>query len=153
MDDGKQVFIDKLQELKVLGDPAVNRFKEDDGRSTRIPHLEEACKEWKAIVQQPGLKYQHVDKEQLKSIEKACDDTLSWLSTLKQKQDSLPKHEDPVLTIAAMDAKNEELTKLADSVLGRGDASPAELPGGSPTMPEEEPVEKPAPPPVPQQVP
>lgn len=127
MDDGKQAIIAKLDELRVLGDPVINRCKENDERAGRIASFEKATAALKATAQLPA------NVEKGKSVEKACDDAMQWLAALVEKQEKLSKHENPVLLCSSIDARHEELSKLADSVLGgRGDTSPGELPGGSP---------------------
>mmetsp|Transcript_27864 Transcript_27864/g.84105 ORF Transcript_27864/g.84105 Transcript_27864/m.84105 type:complete len:794 (+) Transcript_27864:157-2538(+) len=143
LDDGKQVFEDKLAELKVLGDPAERRYREESRRPELISSLAEAAAAIKATAQKPGTKHKHVEKERLRSLEKACDDAKAWLDDLKAKQARLSKTEDPVLDCASIEARHEELSRLADAIL-EGRAEPAADTGllGSPDVHEEERGEK-----------
>lgn len=127
MDDGKDVFISKLAELQVLGDPAVNRFTEKSRRPELVTSLENAVSMFKSIAQKPGPKHKHVDTTKLNSLLAACEDTAQWLADMKAKQDKLPKYEDPVLDCASIEKRSEELTSAAEAILeGRVDtiASP-----------------------------
>mmetsp|Transcript_79931 Transcript_79931/g.226103 ORF Transcript_79931/g.226103 Transcript_79931/m.226103 type:complete len:795 (+) Transcript_79931:59-2443(+) len=122
LDEGKQVFIGKLAELRVLGDPAERRFKEEARRPELISGLEEAAASFKATAVKPGAKHKNVDKDRLKSLERACEDALAWLADMKPRQAKVLKSDDPVLDCASIEARSEELSRLADAVLeGRGD--------------------------------
>merc|ERR1719221_17905 len=123
MDDEKDVFISKLAELQVLGDPAVNRFSEDTRRPELISGYENAVSMFKATAQKPGSKHKHIDATKLNSLLAACEDAEQWLTEMKTKQDKLPKYEDPVLDCASIEKRSEELTNLGEAILeGRGDA-------------------------------
>jgi len=123
LDDSKQVFIEKINELKVLGDPVERRFKEETRRPDLVKALEGAAKSLKATAQKPPAKYKTLDKERLKSLEKACEEASQWLAEVKAKQKGLAKCEDPVLECAALEARVEELTRLSDAILeGRQDS-------------------------------
>jgi len=123
LDDSKQVFIDKLSELRVLGDPPERRFKEEGRRPELIQALEEAAASTKATAQKPGAKHKNLDKERLRSLERACEEATQWLADMRAKQQRVPKNEDPVLDCASLEARAEELTRLADAILeGRQDS-------------------------------
>lgn len=123
LDDSKQVFIDKMDELRVLGDPAERRFKEELRRPELVKALQEAVKSFKATAQKPPAKYKSLDKDRLKSLEKACDEAKQWLDEMVGKQKGTPKNEDPVLDCASLEARTEELSRLSDAIMeGRQDS-------------------------------
>lgn len=129
--EGKRVFIDKLAELKVLGAPVERRFRDDERRPEASASLERAAQQLKAAAKQVAGKPKY-EPAHLKSLEKACDETVRWLTEMKAKQSMLPRHEDPILDCAAIQTRKQELIKLAESILGReGDG--AEMSDGNTT--------------------
>merc|ERR1712039_1066171 len=106
---------------------------ESEERPVRIMSLEKEAARYKALAQNPGAEHRQIEKDKLASMEKASDDALQWLGALKEKQEKQAKHEEPVLLCSHIQVRLEELSKLAESVLGRAaESSPVELPGGSP---------------------
>mmetsp|Transcript_58465 Transcript_58465/g.153956 ORF Transcript_58465/g.153956 Transcript_58465/m.153956 type:complete len:775 (+) Transcript_58465:102-2426(+) len=113
MDDPKQVFVDKLAELKVLGGPVEARAREAEGRPELEASLKKGAEKHKAAAKRPAKKMEDNAKRQ--QLDEACDAALKWLADLQAKQAALAKHEDPALDCAGLEAKIEELAKLADS--------------------------------------
>jgi len=139
LDDGKQVFEEKLAELRVLGDPVERRFKEECRRGELSRALEEAVASYKASSQR--ARHKLVDRDRLRGLERACDDAVAWLADMTTRQARLPKCEEPLLDCASIEARTEELARLADAVLeGRQDSNTDVM--GSPDMHEEEFIEK-----------
>lgn len=116
-DGTKIAFIDKLDELKVVGDPVVWRFKESSMREEWIQALNGTISNYRNAAETPGEKFGHIAPEKLTSILTACNELDKWLQETKGKQDKLAKHERPVLVCADMEKKNQELAKMADDIL------------------------------------
>jgi len=116
-DASKVVFIEKLDELKKIGDPVVWRCKESQIRDEWVQALSGTVSNYKAAAESPGDKYGHIAPEKLAKIMKECDTMSAWLSDLQAKQATLPKYERPVLMCADMEKKNQELAKMADEIL------------------------------------
>ncbi|CAJ1443887.1 unnamed protein product [Effrenium voratum] len=115
-DDPKEAFVEKLQELKVLGGPAELRYKEELKRPELINSLEESIGRFKAAAKKPSRSI--TDNAKLQNLEKTCEEVQVWLTEMKEKQSKLSKLDDSILTAESLQAKTEELSKLADSVLG-----------------------------------
>jgi len=130
-DATKVQYIDKLDELKKLGEPAAFRSKEAEMRADWIKALEGTIKNYGTPAKEPGENYSHIDTSKLASIVVECDELAAWLNDMKAKQEALPKYEKPVLLCGEMEKKNKELAKMADAIL-------------------KEPKPKPAPPPAPE---
>jgi len=117
VDGTKVMYIEKLEELKKVGDPVVWRFKESQIRAEWVAALSGTISNYKAAAEAPGDKYGHIDPAKLAKITKECDAISQWLASLQAKQSTLAKHEKPVLLCADMEKKNQELAKLADEIL------------------------------------
>jgi molecular chaperone DnaK (HSP70) len=114
----KAQYIEKLDELKSKhGDAVAWRFKEDEMRADWIEAVSGTVKNYRTAAEAPGDKYGHIAAEKLAKIIAACTQLSEWLADMKQKQDSVPKTEKPVLLCADMEKKNQELSKMADEIL------------------------------------
>jgi len=116
-DATKVQYVEKLTELKAIGEPCAWRANEDSMRADWIKAVEGTITNYKAAAQNPGEKYGHIAEEKLGKIITNCDDAKKWLDDLVAKQAALPKTEKPVLLCAEMEKKNQELAKQADEIL------------------------------------
>jgi len=113
MDEEKQVFVDKLAELKVIGGPVERRFREEERRPDLIAALEKAAQDSRAAIRQ--AKPKNGDGEKLRSLNMACAEALKWLAEAREKQSKLTRREDPVLDGDVMVARTEEINRLAEA--------------------------------------
>jgi len=136
-DATKVQYIDKLEELKKLGEPAAFRFKEAEMRDEWIKAVEGTIKNYSTAAKEPGESYSHIDPTKLASIVVEADELEAWLTDMKAKQEALPKYEKPVLLCSEMEKKNKDLAKLADAVLKEPKPKPA-APEPAPEAPKED---------------
>jgi molecular chaperone DnaK (HSP70) len=139
-DATKAQFIEKLDELKSLGDVVVWRFKEDSMRKEWIDAVSGTVNNYRNAAENPGDKYGHIAPEKLQKITAACNELDKWLTEMKTKQDAMPKTEKPVLICADMEKKNQELAKTADEIL----KEPKPAPPKEEKPAEEKPADAPA---------
>lgn len=130
-DRRKAAYVEKLQELKVEGDPVVWRFKEDNMRAEWIAAMSGTIGNYRSAAQQPGERYGHIAPEKLANIIAECGKTERWLQTLTAEQARLAKHVKPVLLCSEMEKMNQGLAKFADAILKEPKIMPAE-----PTVPQ-----------------
>eukprot|EP00931_Biecheleriopsis_adriatica_P106951 TRINITY_DN812_c1_g1_i5.p1 TRINITY_DN812_c1_g1~~TRINITY_DN812_c1_g1_i5.p1 ORF type:complete len:562 (-),score=187.64 TRINITY_DN812_c1_g1_i5:191-1771(-) len=142
-DATKVQYVEKLDDLKKIGDPVVFRFKEDETRTEWISAVTGTIANYSNAAKNPGDQYGHIDAEKLASIVKECDSLTAWLTDMQEKQAAKPKHETPVLTCVDMEKKNQELAKFADAILREPKPKPAPPP--EPEKKEEEPKPEEAP--------
>mmetsp|Transcript_45689 Transcript_45689/g.133022 ORF Transcript_45689/g.133022 Transcript_45689/m.133022 type:complete len:800 (+) Transcript_45689:83-2482(+) len=117
MESPKTAFVDKLAELKVLGDPIVWRSKEDGMRAEWIQAVKGTIVNYRTAAQNPGDKFGHIAPEKLGRIVAACAELEQWLTSMQAQQSSLSKHDKPVLLCAEMESRNHELAQMADGIL------------------------------------
>lgn len=110
-------FIEKLDELKQIGDAVAWRFKEAGMRGDWITAVTGTIANYRSAAENPGDKYGHIAAEKLGEIITICTDAERWLTDMKAKQGKVPKFERPVLICAEMEKKNQELAKRADEIL------------------------------------
>eukprot|EP00927_Polykrikos_kofoidii_P053974 TRINITY_DN48480_c0_g1_i1.p1 TRINITY_DN48480_c0_g1~~TRINITY_DN48480_c0_g1_i1.p1 ORF type:complete len:853 (-),score=173.97 TRINITY_DN48480_c0_g1_i1:260-2509(-) len=147
VDDVKQAFVEKLADLKRVGERVETRFKESERRPGLVAELEKAAKRHRVSIQKVAQKGGIADASRLGKLDTACDSVLTWLAGMRAKQASVAKNEDPVLCCAHLEEKATALTALAEEVLGDLVGSSDEavcvsvVPPGSPA-----PMSSPAPP-------
>jgi len=125
-DATKVMYIDKLDELKKVGEPVVWRYKESQIRGEWISALSGTIHNYKAAAEIPGEKYGHISPDKLSKVVKECDSISEWLESTQAKQATLAKHDKPVLLCADMEKKNQELAKFADGILKEPKPKPVE---------------------------
>merc|ERR1712135_217975 len=135
-DATKAMYIEKLDELKVIGDSVAWRAKEHSTRGEWIAAIAGTVSNYRQAAENPGEKYGHIAPEKLQKIVQACSDLENWLKENQVKQAALKNHEKPVLLCAEMEKRNGELSKMADDILKEP----------KPTPPKEEKVEEKVPP-------
>jgi len=111
-DESKQVFIDKLDELKKLGDPIRNRFQEDSSRKGLIESLRLACSRNKSKAGPPA---RPLDPTQLRALDTARSETTAWLAGKEAGQAKLAKHQDPVLLCSELESRLQNINKLSEA--------------------------------------
>jgi heat shock protein 4 len=122
----KVMYVDKLDELKKMGEPVVWRYKEAQIRDEWIGALTGTISNYKAAAENPGEKYGHIAADKLGKIVKECDTVSAWLGDLQSKQAKLSQTDKPVLICAEMEKKNQELAKFADEILKEPKPKPPE---------------------------
>jgi len=116
-DATKVMYVEKLDELKKIGDPIVFRYKEAEMRPDWIKAVQGTISNYSAAAKNPGEQYGHIAEDKLASIVKECDSLSAWLADLEAKQSALPKHEKPVLICSEIQKKNQSLAAMADEIL------------------------------------
>jgi len=117
IDDPKEVFIQKLAELKVWGGPAEARYTEEVRRTELVKDVFDLVR----IITEKAKKMDKSVKERLNTV---FGETVQWIGNRLNDQKVLAKYEDPVITCADIEEKKEMLINMAESVL-KGDSEPS----------------------------
>mmetsp|Transcript_104148 Transcript_104148/g.301289 ORF Transcript_104148/g.301289 Transcript_104148/m.301289 type:complete len:870 (-) Transcript_104148:205-2814(-) len=123
-DATKLTYIEKLDELKTLGDPVVFRSREAEMRDEWIQAFRGTVANYRSAAVGGDEKYSHIAPEKLASITTACDEAEAWLQDKRQQQEATPKHVKPVLLCVEIEQKNKDLAKMADAILSEPKPAP-----------------------------
>uniref|UniRef100_F6PGK4 Heat shock protein family A (Hsp70) member 4 like n=1 Tax=Ornithorhynchus anatinus TaxID=9258 RepID=F6PGK4_ORNAN len=107
-DQPKQVYIDKLQELKKLGQPIHTRYVEHEERPKALNHLGKKIQLLMKAVEafkNKDEKYDHLDAAEMDKVEKSINEAMSWLNSKMNAQNKLGLTQDPVVKVAEIIAK------------------------------------------------
>merc|ERR1712178_485818 len=102
-DSTLEVYSQKLQELQMVRDRPVQRRFEDQQRPAAVDSLANALNKYAAMAENSE------DSARILALHGQVD---PWLQALKTQQEPLPKPADPVLTVAAVQAKAKLIERL-----------------------------------------
>jgi heat shock protein 4 len=127
-DATKLMYLDKLDELKTIGDPVVWRFKENERRPDWVEALRGTIKNYRKAAEEPGDNYGHIDAEKLKKVVDHCQEASAWLEDLVAQQEKLPHYQKPVVLSAEVEKRNQEVAKFCDKILREPKPAPKDEP-------------------------
>ncbi len=139
-DATKSVYIKKLEELKAIGDPIVKRKYEHENRYEALSAIKNAVEQFRMTATSADPKYEHITKEERDKVLQECTNVEKWVTENVMKQEKTPKYVNPVISVADITKKHQELTKLGNTILNRPKPAPPkeEKPKETEKKPEEQ---------------
>jgi len=116
-DANKTQFLERLKQLKDIGDPMEFRKWESDHRGQRASNLKKLIgkyQQWPATEEE---KYAHIAEEKRKEVLDAANKTEQWLSNQLIQQDKHPKWETPSLKCSDIDHQYRTLYEKCNPIL------------------------------------
>uniref|UniRef100_A0A663MGL1 Heat shock 70 kDa protein 4L n=1 Tax=Athene cunicularia TaxID=194338 RepID=A0A663MGL1_ATHCN len=121
-DQPKQVYMDKLQELRKFGQPIQERYMEHEERpkvlnelGKKIQLLMKAVEAYKNKVEDE--KYDHLDPAEMEKVEKYISEAMNWLNSKMNAQNKLSLTQDPVVKVAEILTKSKELDSFCNPII------------------------------------
>lgn len=129
------MYVEKLDALKVLGDPITFRYKEADERSKIVSQLRATINQYMTQASSDDEKYSHIDPKDKQSIIEKCATIQKWLEDQIVRQSERAKNVEPVLKSADVLVKRDEIIYFATPILTRPKPKPpkVEQPAGTET--------------------
>ncbi|XP_043929174.1 heat shock protein 105 kDa [Protopterus annectens] len=119
-DQNKDVYVNKIAELKKFGNPIQDRFQEAEERPhlfkdllQRVEHYSKIADEYKGQSE----KYAHIDAEDMKKVEECVNETMSWTRNTMNDQAKRSLHEDPIVTGCTIREKRKVLDRICEPVV------------------------------------
>ncbi|XP_044310187.1 heat shock 70 kDa protein 4 [Varanus komodoensis] len=119
-DQPKQVYIDKLAELKTVGQPIQVRFQESEERPKAFEELGKQIQQYmKAVLSFKAKEeqYDHLDPAEVAKVEKSVNEAMEWMNNKLNLQNKRSLTLDPVITAKEIDAKTKELINMCNPVI------------------------------------
>ncbi|XP_044520589.1 heat shock 70 kDa protein 4 [Gracilinanus agilis] len=119
-DQPKHVYIDKLTELKNLGQPIKNRFQESEERPKAFEELGKQIQMFMKIVDSFRNKeeqYDHLDEADVLKVEKSTNEAMEWMNSKLNLQNKQSLTMDPIIKTKDIEAKIKELTSICNPVV------------------------------------
>uniref|UniRef100_A0A3Q2U1X0 Heat shock protein 4a n=1 Tax=Fundulus heteroclitus TaxID=8078 RepID=A0A3Q2U1X0_FUNHE len=111
-DQQKQVYIDKLAELKKFGQPIQNRYLEAEERPKAFEELGRQIQMYMKIIEAYKAKeeqYDHLDELEVTRVDKQVNEAMAWMNTKMNQQNSQDLTVDPVVKVGEIKSKTKEL--------------------------------------------
>lgn len=119
-DQTKQVYIDKLTELKKLGQPIQDRYREYEERPKAFEDLGRQLQHYMKIVEAYKTKeeqYDHLDEAEIQKVDKMVNDVMIWMNSQMNQQSKQSLAVDPVVKVSEIQAKTRELFSTCNPIV------------------------------------
>ncbi|KAA0711450.1 Heat shock 70 kDa protein 4L Heat shock 70-related protein APG-1 [Triplophysa tibetana] len=121
-DQEKEIYQDKLSELKKFGGPIEERYREHEGRPRAFDELGKKIQLFMKTAdayKQKDERYQHLSAEEMGVVEKSVNEALAWMNAKMNAQSKLTIAQDPAVKVADIIQKIQELEEVCSPVLTR----------------------------------
>ncbi|XP_026875417.2 heat shock 70 kDa protein 4L [Electrophorus electricus] len=121
-DQEKQIYLEKLTELKRFGDPIEERHREQEERPLAFDELGKKIQIFLKAVEaykQKDERYQHLNTEEMSTVEKSVNETMNWMNTKMNAQCKLTIAQNPAVKVAEILQKVRELEEVCSPVVNR----------------------------------
>ncbi|XP_036620791.1 heat shock 70 kDa protein 4L isoform X2 [Trichosurus vulpecula] len=119
-DQPKQIYVDKLHELKKFGQPIQIRYIEHEERPKALNDLGKKIQLLMKVVEafkNKDEKYDHLDAADMEKVEKFINEAMNWLNSKMNAQNKLSLTQDPVVKVAEIVAKSKELDNFCNPII------------------------------------
>jgi len=116
-DANKTQFLERLKQLKDIGDPMEYKKWEFEHRDQRVENFKKLVFKYQQWISTEDEQYAHIGEDQRKIVKKYADDADAWLTQQLIKQDRLKKHENPVLKCKDVDNKYREVYDQCNKIV------------------------------------
>merc|ERR1712130_678202 len=116
-DANKTQFLERLKQLKDIGDPMEYKKWESEHRQQRVENFKKLVFKYQQWVTTEDEQYAHIKEDQRKIVKKYADDADAWLTQQLIKQDRLKKYENPVLKCKDVDNKYREVYDQCNKIV------------------------------------
>uniref|UniRef100_A0A3B4X7I9 Heat shock protein family A (Hsp70) member 4 like n=1 Tax=Seriola lalandi dorsalis TaxID=1841481 RepID=A0A3B4X7I9_SERLL len=130
-DQPKQVYEEKLDALKRLGQPIQDRHREHEDRPRAFEELGKKLQLYMKFVdfyKQKDERYLHLSAEEMSTVEKCVNESMGWMNSKMNAQSKLAITQDPVVKVADIIAKIQELDNVCNPVMNRPKPTVEEAP-------------------------
>ncbi|KAL6299797.1 heat shock protein 70 family [Sparassis latifolia] len=123
-DANKSAYVERLDALKVLGDPITFRYREAEDRTRVVAQLRETINNYMAQATSGEERFAHIEEKDKQAIVEKCATVQKWLEDQLVRQTERPKDVEPVLTAAEMLKKKDEIIYFATPILTKPKPKP-----------------------------
>ncbi|XP_063059263.1 heat shock 70 kDa protein 4-like [Engraulis encrasicolus] len=119
-DQQKQVYIDKLAELKKIGQPIMERYQESEERPKAFEKLGKLLQQYMKIVEQYKMKeekYEHLEEAEISKVDKKVNETMIWMNSKMNQQSKQSLTQKPTITVKEIQAKTKELLDVCSPIV------------------------------------
>uniref|UniRef100_A0A8C8GW45 Heat shock protein 4 like n=1 Tax=Oncorhynchus tshawytscha TaxID=74940 RepID=A0A8C8GW45_ONCTS len=118
-DQDKQVYVDKLEDLKRFAQPVHDRHREQEDRPRAFEEMGKKIQLYMKAVElykQKDERYQHLNAEEMRNVEKCLNESMAWINSKMNAQSQLTIAQDPVVKVADIISKIQVCDKSSPSL-------------------------------------
>jgi len=134
----KSIYVEKLAELKIMGDPVELRFKESELRGPALGSLKQAIQDALIFVASEDENYAHISAEERAKVTAAAEVAQKWLDENEVAQEGKAATEAPHFLASAVDAQKTPVLNVTKRVMSIPKPKPVEVPKEEEAAPAEE---------------
>ncbi|NXK56511.1 HS105 protein, partial [Chauna torquata] len=119
-DEAKQVYVDKLEDLKKLGTPIEMRYQESEERTKLLEELGHRLQYYATIAgefRNKDEKYIHIDEMEMMKVEKCVSEVVEWMNNAVSAQAKKSLDQDPAVRSSEIKAKLQELNNVCEPIV------------------------------------
>ncbi|XP_066169242.1 heat shock protein 105 kDa isoform X3 [Sylvia atricapilla] len=119
-DEAKQVYVEKLENLKKLGTPIVMRYQEAEERPRLLQELGHRLQYYATIAgefRNKDEKYIHIDEMEMMKVERCVSEVVEWMNNAVSAQAKKSLDQDPAVHSSEIKAKLQELNNVCEPVV------------------------------------
>uniref|UniRef100_A0A8C3LB54 Heat shock protein 105 kDa n=1 Tax=Chrysolophus pictus TaxID=9089 RepID=A0A8C3LB54_CHRPC len=119
-DEAKQVYVDKLEDLKKFGTPIEMRYQEAEERPKLLEELGHRLQYYAAIAgefRNKDEKYIHIDEMEMMKVEKCVSEVIEWMNNAVSAQAKKSLDQDPAVRSFEIKAKLQELNNICEPIV------------------------------------
>lgn len=109
-DESKDVYAEKLEDLKKMVDPVKQRYQDEEARAEATQNLLNNIIEYRMAAGS-------CSPSEKEAVNSECKKAEQWIRERSQQQDTLPKHADPVLWSGEIKRKTEALDAMCKHIM------------------------------------
>jgi len=128
----KSAYVERLDALKVFGDPISFRFRETEERRSTTAQLRETLNNYMSQATSSDERFAHIDEKDKQAVVEKVATVQKWLEDQTVRQSERPKDIDPVLTSAEIAKKRDEVIYFATPILSKPKPKPIPTPSATP---------------------
>lgn len=123
-DQPKSVYVEKLNALKKIGDPVVERYREAEERPGAERALRNTIERLTQEAMNPDEKYSHIPPQEKQDIVDRAERARRWLDDQLAKQANVPKYDTPVLLSRDIAQEENAVIAFASPILNKPKPAP-----------------------------
>ncbi|XP_060073295.1 heat shock 70 kDa protein 4-like [Ylistrum balloti] len=130
-DQLKQVYIDKLAELKKMGNPIQERFSEFQERPQAFEEFGKAVmlvRKFLDLCAQKDEKYSHIETKDVDKVAKCLKEKEEWYNTKLNQQNALKTYEKPIVLVSQICQEKQLLENTCNPIMNKTKPKPKEEP-------------------------
>ncbi|KAL3880270.1 hypothetical protein ACJMK2_032519 [Sinanodonta woodiana] len=130
-DQGKQVYLDKLAELKKYGQIISDRCSEYERRPQAFEELGSALQQVYKFLdhwEQKDEKYSHIEKSDVDKVQKCWKEKSDWYEKQFNAVKNMKTYDDPVILVSQIQQQKQNLEYMCNPIINKPKPKPKEEP-------------------------